>query len=43
MLFMYLLNIEVSPSNYASQETFRKEEADFHKFCSQEAKSKYQD
>ena len=43
MNFMYLLNIEVVPSNYASQETFRKEEADFHKFCSQEAKSKYKE
>lgn len=43
MNFMDLLNIEVVPSNYASQETFRKEEADFHKFCAKEAKSKYKE
>lgn len=40
MNFLKLINIEIAPSIYASQQTFRHEEYDFHKFCAKEAKSK---
>ena len=41
MSFLELLNIGIYPSRYAPQETKYLEEYEFHKFCSEEAISRY--